>query len=153
VYSIEYTSDLSPTNAVEWRCLAFLRLSAPSNLWVDSAAPRAARRFYRAVSFGPPTNMVFIPPGTFRMGSPTNEVDRDSEEGPQTEVTISRGFWMGRYKVTQQEYLALMGNLGSFFNGDWTGSPSIPAWMARDYGIDLNRPADSPECGVLSPAH
>jgi formylglycine-generating enzyme required for sulfatase activity len=25
---------------------------------------------------GAPTNMVFIPPGTFRMGSPTNEVDR-----------------------------------------------------------------------------
>jgi DNA transformation protein and related proteins len=47
--------------------------------------------------------------GTFRMGSPTNEVDRHQYEGPQTVVTISRGLWMGQYEVTQGEYLAVMG--------------------------------------------
>ena len=145
VYSIEYTSDLTPTRAVEWRCLAFYKLPAPSSLWVDTSAPVAARRFYRAVPFGQPTNMVFIPPGTFRMGSPTNEVDRGPEEGPQTEVTISRGFWIGKYKVTQQEYLSLMGSPGSFFYGDQTGNPNVSAELARDYGIDLTRPVDSPE--------
>ena len=59
--------------------------------------------------------MVFIPPGTFRMGSPTNEVDRYDWEGPQTAVTISRGFWMGKYEVTQGEYLAVMGSNPSYF--------------------------------------
>ena len=63
-----------------------------------------------------PTNMVFIPPGTFRMGSPTNEVDRYDWEGPQTAVTISRGFWMGKYEVTQGEYLAVMGSNPSYFH-------------------------------------
>jgi len=47
----------------------------------------------------PPMNMVFIPPGTFRMGSPMNEVDRVAYEGPQKTVRISRGFWMGKYEV------------------------------------------------------
>ena len=85
-----------------------------------------------------PTNMVFIPPGTFRMGSPTNEVDRDDDEGPQTEVTISRGYWMGKYEVTQGEYEAVMGNNPSYFNGvhgtraRTTGLTSPVRW--RKYG-------------------
>ena len=30
-------------------------------------------------------------------------------------MTISRGFWMGKYEVTQGEYLAVMGNNPSCF--------------------------------------
>ena len=77
---------------------------------VDPAATSEPFLFYRAVVFAAPTNLVFIPPGTFRMGSPTNEVDRGESEGPQTMVTVNRGFWMGKYAVTQGEYLAVMGN-------------------------------------------
>src|SRR5438094_2407738 len=44
------------------------------------------------------------PSGTFTMGSPTSEASRDSDE-VQHVVTISRGFWMGKYLVTQGEYL------------------------------------------------
>jgi formylglycine-generating enzyme required for sulfatase activity len=33
--------------------------------------------------------MVFIPPGTFRMGSPVNEVDQYDWEGPQTAGSCS----------------------------------------------------------------
>ena len=84
-----------------------------------------------------PTNMVFIPPGTFRMGSPTNEVDRYDWEGPQTDVMISRGYWMGKYEVTQGEYLAVMGNNPSWFNG-----VHIRAGMEQDYGTDLTRPVE-----------
>jgi len=62
--------------------------------------------------------MVFIPPGTFRMGSPTNEVDRWENEGPQTAVTISRGYWLGKNEVTQGEYLSLMNTNPSAFTGD-----------------------------------
>ena len=32
-------------------------------------------------------------------------------------MIISRGFWMGKYEVTQGEYLAVMGNNPSYFNG------------------------------------
>ena len=40
----------------------------------------------------------WIEPGTFTMGSPSSEPGRHSAEGPQHEVTISRGFWLGKYE-------------------------------------------------------
>src|SRR4249919_1002106 len=74
VYSVEYVTDLAQTNY--WRGLEFLQLSISPYLWADKSAPATGRRFYRTVVFAAPTNLVFIPPGTFRMGSPMNEVDR-----------------------------------------------------------------------------
>jgi formylglycine-generating enzyme required for sulfatase activity len=55
-------------------------------------------------------------------------------------VTISRGFWMGRYLVTQGDYQALTGSNPSFFNGDRSGQ-SPP--FNHDYGTDPSRPVDS----------
>ena len=129
VYSVEYVTDLAQTNtASAWRCLEYLQLSASPYLWADKSAPATGRRFYRAVAFAAPTNMAFIPPGSFRMGSPTNEVDRYGSEGPQTAVTISRGFWMGRNEVTQGEYLAVMGSNPSFFTGDTNRPVETVSW-------------------------
>ena len=127
VYAIQATADLAQNS--KWGCLEFLRLPATTHLWVDSTTAATGRRLYRAVVLVP-TNFVFIPPGTFRMGSPTNEVDRNDDEGPQTEVTLTKGFYMGKYPVTQEEYLAVIGSNPSRFveaNGD-------PA--------DLTRPVD-----------
>jgi formylglycine-generating enzyme required for sulfatase activity len=139
VYSIEYTTDLTMTNdASAWICLEFLQLPASPYLWVDKSALAATNRFYRAMVIEAPTNMVFIPPGTFRMGSPTNEVDRLNTDGPQTEVTISRGFWMGKYEVTQGEYQVVMGSNPSWFNED--RSEFGPPW--GNYGTDLTRPVE-----------
>jgi hypothetical protein len=136
VYSVEYVTDLAQTNS--WRCLEFLQPQANPYLWVDTSAPATARRFYRAAVFAAPTNLVFIPPGTFRMGSPTNEVDREPipgiVEGPQTVVTISKGFWMGKYLVTQGEYLAMIGTNPSLFNGDRNGDPPP---FNQNYGTNL----------------
>ena len=53
-------------------------------------------------AFAAPANMVFIPPGTFQMGSPPDEKDRYPDESPRTSVTIRHGFWMGKYEVTQE---------------------------------------------------
>ena len=132
VYSVEYVTDLAQTNtACAWRCLEFLQLPASPYLWADKSGPVTGQRFYRAVVFGAPTNLVFIPPGTFRLGSPTNEVDRWEDEGPQTAVTISRGFWMGKYEVTQGDYLAVLG--------------INPSWFSTNngYSRDLSRPVES----------
>ncbi len=119
VYSIECVTDLARTNDQSaWRCLEFLRLPASPYLWADKSAPATANRFYRAMAMEAPANMVFIPPGTFMMGSPTNEADRDQDEGPQTAIMITRGFWMQKYEVTQGEYQAVIGNNPSLFAGD-----------------------------------
>ncbi|MCL4176723.1 MAG: SUMF1/EgtB/PvdO family nonheme iron enzyme [Verrucomicrobia bacterium] len=58
------------------------------------------------------------------LGSPEDEEDRSEDEGPQTSVTLTKGFWMGKYGVTQGEYLAVMGDNPSYFNGDRTESGS-----------------------------
>jgi formylglycine-generating enzyme required for sulfatase activity len=54
--------------------------------------------------------MVWIAPGEFMMGSPDNESGRDSDEGPQMRVRLSKGYWLGKYEVTQAQWQALMGN-------------------------------------------
>src|SRR3954471_560023 len=50
----------------------------------------------------------WCPPGQFRMGSPPGELERRSDE-TQVEVTLSRGFWIGKYEVTQGEWKKVMG--------------------------------------------
>jgi len=47
--------------------------------------------------------MKYIPGGTFLLGSPESEAERDADEGPQKTVTIEP-FWMGIYEVTYNEY-------------------------------------------------
>lgn len=53
--------------------------------------------------------LVWIPAGSFLMGSPESEQGRENDEGPQHEVTISAGFWMGKHEVTQEQWVAVMG--------------------------------------------
>jgi formylglycine-generating enzyme required for sulfatase activity len=131
VYSIQYATGLSPTNL--WVDRTLLQAQGASNLWTDPSAPSTGQRFYRAVSVPAPadTNLVFIQPGTFTMGSPMNEVNRSTDEGPQTAVTISRGFWMGKFLVTQGDYLAVIGSNPSHFTS------------ANGYSEDLTRPVET----------
>jgi len=60
--------------------------------------------------------MVSIPAGTFIMGSPTSEANRESYE-TQHSVTLS-GFKMSKYLVTQEQYQAVMGNNPSGFSSN-----------------------------------
>jgi formylglycine-generating enzyme required for sulfatase activity len=73
------------------------------------------------------------------MGSPTNEAFRSSDEA-QHVVTISRGFWMEKYLVTQGDYLAVVGGNPSFFNGFQVDFPAPPG--GTNYGTDLTRPVE-----------
>jgi sulfatase modifying factor 1 len=50
----------------------------------------------------------WCPPGRFRMGSPKDEPGRNTDEGP-VQVTLSRGFWLGAYEVTQAQWREIMG--------------------------------------------
>ena len=53
--------------------------------------------------------LVTIHPGTFTMGSPSDETDRTPGEGPQTRVTLTRMFWLGQTEVTQEQWDAVLG--------------------------------------------
>ena len=58
---------------------------------------------------GPTMKFVRIPAGSFYMGSPSSEKDRDNNEGPVHEVRITEPFYMGKYEVTQAQWKAVMG--------------------------------------------
>jgi formylglycine-generating enzyme required for sulfatase activity len=57
--------------------------------------------------------MVPIPGGTFKMGSPESEEDRDEIEGPQIEVQVEP-FWMAKYEITWAEYKLYLALYGIF---------------------------------------
>jgi len=61
-------------------------------------------------------NMVWVEGGTFTMGSPSSEQGREDNE-TQHQVTV-KGFYMGKYEVTQAEWVAVMGSNPSNFKGD-----------------------------------
>jgi len=96
-------------------------------------APDAITRFYRAISklvgpgMGGPPGFVWIPPGTFVMGSPSSEGGRDADEVQHT-VTLTQGFWMSDHEVTQGEYQAVMGNNPSYFKGDLNRPVEQVSW-------------------------
>jgi formylglycine-generating enzyme required for sulfatase activity len=99
----------SSANTNHWTTLGFVRMSANPSYFTDATAT-GATRFYRSITVGlEDTNLVWIPPGTFVMGSPTNEAGRSAWEGPQTTVTLTSGFFMGRYEVRNFDYIQIMG--------------------------------------------
>ena len=57
---------------------------------------------------------VWIPPGTFLMGSPKSEAGRSDDEA-QHNVTLTKGFYMGVCPVTQEQWQAVMANNPSHF--------------------------------------
>lgn len=53
-------------------------------------------------------DMVWIEPGTFTMGSPKDELGRGDDE-TQHQVTLTKGYWLGKYEITQAQYEIVMG--------------------------------------------
>lgn len=95
-------------------------------------------------------NMIALPGGKFKMGSPESEPMRKSDEGPVREITLSP-FWMGEVEVTWDEYLAFFRATGSQGRTEGqvikTGktdaiSGATPPWGAPDQGWGkASRPA------------
>ena len=59
-------------------------------------------------------DFVYIQPGTFTMGSPSNEPGRKDNE-KQHSVTLTKGFSMQTKEATQGQWKAVMGNNPSYF--------------------------------------
>ncbi|MDF3059807.1 MAG: SUMF1/EgtB/PvdO family nonheme iron enzyme, partial [Rariglobus sp.] len=52
--------------------------------------------------------LAYVPPGTFKRGTPPGEAGRDSDEG-QHSVTLTRGFYIGTTEITQAAWDRIMG--------------------------------------------
>ncbi|MUG93035.1 SUMF1/EgtB/PvdO family nonheme iron enzyme [Scytonema sp. UIC 10036] len=67
---------------------------------------RQSQCFIEDLGNGVQLEMVAIPEGSFLMGSPEDELERRSNEGPQHKVTI-KPFFLGKYPVTQAQWRAV----------------------------------------------
>lgn len=96
-------------------------VNADGTVLVD-LEPGSSIRFYRATTFpNPAVPMVWVEPGSFSMGSPSNETGRSAEEVLH-QVTLTKGFYIGETEVTQGQYLEVVGSNPSHF----TGNPNMP---------------------------
>ncbi len=93
----------------------FETVSVDSKGKIINRSRKTARQQVENLGKGVILEMVYIPGGTFTMGSPGNEADRSSDE-KQHQVTVSP-FFMGKYPVTQKQWEAVTGNNPSHFKG------------------------------------
>ena len=67
---------------------------------------------------GAELELIWCAPGSFEMGSPATEQGRLDGETHRT-VSITKGFWLGKYEVTQRQWASVMrGNPSKFKNPD-----------------------------------
>jgi formylglycine-generating enzyme required for sulfatase activity len=94
--------------------------------------------------------MVKIPGGRFRMGSPGTEAGRLDGEGLQHDVDVPE-FFMGKYAVTQAQWQAVMGNNPSTFKGairpveqvSWNDATEFCQKLSKITGRKYSLPSES----------
>ena len=74
--------------------------------------------------------MIYVSPGSFMMGSENGSDD----EKPVHRVTITKGFWLGKYEVTQAQWKSVMGSVKFEPRPFW---PSSPAFTGDDRPMDI----------------
>jgi formylglycine-generating enzyme required for sulfatase activity len=79
-----------------------------------------------------PDNFVRINGGTFQIGSAGGEVGGEVNERPVHSVTV-KSFYMGKYEVTQKEWMEIMGSNPSKFKGDNLPVEGVSWYDAVDY--------------------
>lgn len=73
--------------------------------------------------------MVYIPPGAFIMGASDRVYPRLEDAEPQHAVVVSRGFYLGKYELTQ---------------GQWQGAMGTAPWSEEEYV------QEDPQCPAAS---
>ena len=99
--------------------------------------------------------MIWVEPGTFTMGSPVTEVGRQSDREDEHNVSLTKGFFLGKYEVTQAQYEAVMkGNSNGLSStpSQWSNNPNRPVEKVSwdDVQIFLTR-LNEMQADVLTP--
>ena len=74
-----------------------------------------------------------MPGGTFKMGSPASDKAREPDEGPVHEVQLD-GFWLGKYEVTQGQWVKLMGSNHQGEFQKYQKSVGVTPWVSLKKG-------------------
>ncbi|MDZ7967579.1 MAG: SUMF1/EgtB/PvdO family nonheme iron enzyme [Nostoc sp. DedSLP03] len=100
-------SDVS-SNSLKTFPFETVTVNAQGN--IANRRKQEAKYFVENLGNGVTLEMVQIPGGTFMMGSPEKEAEREKDESPQHQVKVP-GFFMGKYEITQAQYNAIMYNI------------------------------------------
>src|SRR5215467_868859 len=90
--------------------------------------------------------MVWIPAGSFVMGSPASEAMSKGDERPQTRVTLTQGFWLGKMMFTIGQWKGVTGRdvrgqLGKMLQDETLYDLGGKKQTAREY-MRFSRDAD-----------
>ncbi len=109
--------------------------------------------------------MVQIPGGSFKMGSPASEKGRSQDESPQHQVNVP-GFSMGKFVVTQEQYKQIMGYNPSSFSGakrpvervSWNNAVDFCQKLSQQTGREYRLPSEAEweyacRAGTTTPFH
>ena len=97
----EYRVEVSADGYETWTVTVRHGSPTKEHVALRKAGPRAGD-WFRDCPECP--QMVVVPAGSYRMGSPSHEHGRDENEGPLHDVTISAPFAIGRHEVTVAEF-------------------------------------------------
>ena len=135
VFDARWIKSLRPTRWKEQTALGSLVVVAIVFGWWIGAQQLTVRSgisivlAWLGIAYSEP-EMVEIPAGSFRMGSPENEAGRSDDEGPQHMVSV-RAFALGKYEVTFDEYdvfAFLVNSEGGCSDGHEVTRPSDEGW-------------------------
>lgn len=84
---------------------------------VPASVPRNGECRKLMLPGGVKMEMIYVAPGSFMMGSPKSEAGHENDE-TQHRVTLTRGYWLGKYEVTQRQWECVMGDNPSRFQSD-----------------------------------
>ena len=113
--------DLPPGN---WSEFQFEIVTVNEQGQIKQRRSGKAKQLVEDLGHGTVLEMVAIPKGDFLMGTPQTELGSRPYEQPQHRVEIAPflmekyGFLMGKYPITQAQYLAIMGQNPSDFRGE-----------------------------------
>lgn len=86
-----------------------LRAQATSQPSAQQATTVSGQPHRLALADNVAVELVWIPAGTFLMGSPESETGSKADERPQTKVTLTKGFWIGKTHFTIGQWKAATG--------------------------------------------
>ena len=125
VPAVTFTGDVGRVEvgtgkAVEWQA----GVDVPGEYWDNCQAKVIAEDVLPGemvvnLPGGATMTMVWIPPGTFTMGSPDTDDMAEAAEKPQHVATVTQGFYLEKYELTQGQWESVMGT------SPWVGQSNV----------------------------
>ena len=128
-----------------WLCLQGVTPAAQAEAHKDGSAAPEPKAGTAWIEPGTGMEFVWVRTGCFLMGG-----DEGSYEQPIHKVCV-KGFWMGKYEVTQAQYQQVMGSNPSHFRGlnnpvegvSWDNAAGFSGKMASSTGSNIRLPSEA----------